>query len=320
MQILRNPDPLQRCYDTSVVTIGNFDGVHRGHREIFQRMKAVSERTGYASVVVTFDPHPLAVIAPDVAPPLITTPEQKAALIAEEGIDCLAVIDFSSDFSRMSAEAFVREILCAGLGMRHIIIGHDYAFGQGRQGNYELLTKLGAACGFTLEDLEPVGAEGLIYSSSLARRMIADGDVAAVVSVLGRYHMIAGKVVHGRAMGHIIGFPTANIATRNELVPLDGVYAVKVRFYGKLYDGACSIGINPTFESGIRAIEVFLLNFNGDLYGADIELFFVRRLRDVQKFPDVDALVKAITGDISMARNILVGVEPGLIKPFISQP
>ena len=316
MQIFRNSDLLQQCCSNSVVTIGNFDGVHYGHREIFRRMKAVATARGSTTVVVTFEPHPLAVVAPESVPPLITTVEQKAALIAEEGINCLVVIDFTLEFSRMPADRFVREILCSGLGMRHMIIGHDYAFGHGRQGDFKLLTRLGSECGFELEDLEPVGTDGLIFSSSVARRMIADGDVAAAVHVLGRCHVIAGRVVHGREIGRTIGFPTANIVTRNEVLPLDGVYAVKVRHNGRLIDGACSIGLNPTFEGGQRSVEVFLLDFSGDLYGADIELFFVQRLREIRKFSDAEALVQAITHDIAATRNILAGVNQDFLKPI----
>ena len=317
MQILRNPEFSKPCINNSVVTIGNFDGVHLGHREIFRRMKEVADANGYTTVVVTFEPHPLAVVAPDNVPPLITTVEQKAALIAEEGIDCLAVIEFTPEFSRITAESFVRDVLCSSLGMRHIIIGHDYAFGRDRQGNYETLARLGAECGFSLQDIDPVGEGDTIFSSSLARRLISNGELPATTAILGRYYAISGQVIHGRQIGSNLGFPTANISTRNELIPQDGVYAVMVAVDDKLLQGACSIGTNPTFGEGERTIEVFLLDFSGQLYGREIAICFVKRLREVRKFSDVEKLIRTIEGDIIMTREILSTVNNGLIKPLL---
>ena len=314
MHILACTDIGKKYFEGSVVTIGNFDGVHRGHAELFRHLIHHGSRLGLPTVVVTFEPHPLAVLAPEAAPPLITTFDQKAELIAAAGIDCLAVIEFNPEFSLRSAESFVRDILCHSLGMRHIIIGHDYAFGRDRQGNYETLSQLGTECGFTLEDLEPVGEGATIYSSSLARRMIASGDMPGASQVLGRYHAISGQVIHGREIGHKLGFPTANIMTRNELIPVDGVYAVMVSIADELFQGACNIGTNPTFDGKERSIEVFLLDFSRQLYGLEIALFFVQRLRDVRKFPDAGTLIQAIGQDVSAARTILASARREMIK------
>lgn len=316
MRLLTGSEVLKHNFNNSVITIGNFDGVHRGHVELFRQVKAASAQRGLPSVVVTFDPHPLAVLAPKAAPPLITTFSQKAALIAEAGVDCLAVIEFTPEFSRMPAEAFVREILVGFLGMRHIIIGHDYAFGKDRQGNRETLERLGKECGFTLEDIDPVGEGGAIFSSSLARRLISGGDMPAAAGILGRYHVISGTVVHGREIGHTLGFPTANIAARNELVPPDGVYAVMVAVGGHFLKGACNIGNNPTFEGGGNTIEVFLLDFSGQLYDREITVYFVQRLRGEAKFPDAESLVRAIQQDVATTRTILASVDGNLIKPL----
>lgn len=280
-------------------------------------MKDVADANGYTTVVVTFEPHPLAVVAPDNVPPLITTVEQKAALIAEEGIDCLAVIEFTPEFSRITAESFVRDVLCSSLGMRHIIIGHDYAFGRDRQGNYETLARLGEECGFSLQDIDPVGEGDTIFSSSLVRRLISNGELPATTTILGRYYAISGQVIHGRQIGSNLGFPTANISTRNELIPQDGVYAVMVAVDDKLLQGACSIGTNPTFGEGERTIEVFLLDFSGQLYGREIAICFVKRLREVRKFSDVEKLIRTIEGDIIMTREILSTVNNGLVKPLL---
>jgi len=319
MRLLTGSDILKKNFDNSIVTIGNFDGVHRGHVELFRLVTKASAERGLPSVVVTFEPHPLAVLAPETAPPLITTFAQKIALIAETGVDCLAALTFTPEFSRMPAEAFVRDILVGFLGMRHIIIGHDYAFGKDRQGNQETLERLGSACGFTLEDMDPVGEDGAVFSSSLARRLINSGDMPAATAILGRYHVISGMVVHGREIGHTLGFPTANITTRNELIPPDGVYAVMVAAEGRLLQGACSIGNNPTFEGGGRTIEVFLMDFSGRLYGREIAICFVERLRGLAKFPDAGALITAIQQDVATTGTVLASVDQGLIKPLLSQ-
>lgn len=316
MRIISGPHVFNKNLEGSVVTIGNFDGVHRGHAELFRMLRRKSRELGLPSVVVTFEPHPLTLLAFETSPPLITTFDQKVALIEEQGVDCLVVIEFTRTFSMFTAESFVRQLLCAALGMRHIIIGHDYAFGRDRQGNYATLERMGAELGFSLEDLDPVGEGGAIFSSSLARRYIADGDVSGAAAILGRYYAISGKVVHGRELGHLLGFPTANIATRNELIPLDGVYAVMVAMGDRLFEGACNIGTNPTFEGKVRTIEVFLLNFSGELYDRELEICFVHRLREERKFPNADALIQAIGHDVDQCRTILATVERELIRPF----
>lgn len=314
MRIVKGREIYNRNFKDSILTIGNFDGVHKGHLEIFRHLKMKSRRLEMPAIVVTFEPHPLKVLAPDKAPDLITTFEQKAELISASGIDGLVVVPFTPEFSRTPADDFVSEMLCDSLGMRHMVIGHDYAFGRGREGNYETLEKLSRSKGFTLEDMEPIGEGGVIFSSSLARRLIAAGDMEGAAGTLGRYHMIAGTVVHGRDIGHSLGFPTANIATRNELLPPDGVYAVMASVEGKLIQGACNIGCNPTFEGKERTIEVFLLDFSGQIYGRDIMICFVQRLREVMKFPDASALMLAISHDVDQARTILNSVDGQLVK------
>lgn len=317
MHVLTGSEILNKHLDGSVVTIGNFDGVHLGHIELFKRLRQMGQQLGLPTVVITFEPHPLVVLAPEAAPALITTSEQKAALIAENGIDYLVVIEFTLEFSRITAEAFVREILCKALGMRHIIIGHDYAFGYERQGNYETLERLGSQCGFTVQDIDPVGVDGAIFSSSLARRLIGSGKLDAAKAILGRYHVISGQVVHGRQIGAKLGFPTANITTRNELIPPDGVYAVMVAIDGILLKGACSIGTNPTFGDGERTVEVFLLDFSGRLYDHEIAICFVQHLREVRKFFDVEELIETIGRDITATRQILDNVDRQKLQPLL---
>ncbi len=314
MQIITVHNTSDKIIDASVVTIGNFDGVHRGHAEIFSHLKQKSLALRLPSIVVTFEPHPLKILAPESAPAMITTFEQKAALIEEFGIDYLVAVPFSKEFSQLSAHDFVVSILCSSVGMKHIIIGHDYAFGRGREGNFATLEHLGAQNGFTLEDLPPIGEEGVVFSSSLARSAISDGDVDTASQILGRYYRISGTVVHGREIGQSIGFPTANISTSNELLPADGVYAVMVEIDGHRVKGACNIGCNPTFGADTRTVEVFLLDFSDRIYDHGISLHFVQRLRPVRKFPDSTALKNAIGLDVLNTRYILENLNSNYLK------
>jgi riboflavin kinase/FMN adenylyltransferase len=314
MQIVTGNNIYDRILEASIVTIGNFDGVHRGHAEIFAHLKQQSTVRGLPSVVVTFEPHPLKVLAPEFAPSLITTFEQKAALIGESGIDYLVVVPFSKEFSLLPARDFVLKNLCIPLGMRHIIIGHDYAFGRNREGNFETLATLGACNGFTLEDLPPIGEEGIVFSSSLVRSAVAEGEMDAASRILGRFFQIIGTVEHGREIGHALGFPTANILTPNELFPSDGVYAVMVEVEGQCVKGACNIGFNPTFGGDTRTIEVFLLDFSRQIYGCEISVHFVRRLRPVFRFPDVAALKNAISQDVANTRIILDNMNQNYLR------
>jgi len=315
MRILAGPELFKKQFANSALTIGNFDGVHRGHLELLRILKRRSQELGFHSVVVTFNPHPLVVLAPESAPTLITTFGQKASLIEAEGIDCLAVIEFSLEFSKLSAESFVHEVLLNSLGMRHIVIGHDYAFGRGREGNFATLTRIGNERGFTLEDLEPVGDDGQVFSSSLVRRLIADGDVSGASRVLGRYHILLGRVRHGRKMGRQIGFPTANISTLCELIPPNGVYAVMVGAGGgSLCRGVCNIGVNPTFGGVQRSIEVFLIDFSGQIYDQELVLCFVERIREEKKFSGADSLIEAINQDIVTTRTILDSADGAMAK------
>lgn len=314
MRIISGLEKFNHNFKDSVITIGNFDGVHKGHIEIFRHLRERGKSLELPTVVVTFEPHPLKILLHDKAPVLITTFRQKAALIAATGIDYLVVIPFTPEFSLTTANEFVRNSLCDVLGMRHIIIGHDYAFGRGREGSFLTLQNIGRERGFTLEDMSPIGENGSVFSSSLVRRFVADGDVESAAKILGRYHTISGTVVHGREIGKTIGFPTANISSDNELIPRDGVYAVMVSVDGGMVKGACNIGLNPTVAGGARTIEVFLLDFSGEIYGKSISLCFVQRLRDVMKFADVSALKYAIQQDVELTATVLEGIDNQLLN------
>lgn len=317
MQIITGPEIYNLKLKKSVVTIGNFDGVHLGHIELLNRLKKHSQVSGIPSVVVTFEPHPLKLLSPASAPKLITTFEQKIALIADSNVDYLIVVPFTLETSQMAAEDFVCRILCDSLGMRHIIIGHDYAFGRGREGNYETLERMGSEKDFTLEDIDPFGDGNSIFSSSLVRSLIISGEATAASAILGRYYMVGGKVVRGREIGQAIGYPTANIATQNELIPADGVYAVMVLISGRLVQGACSVGKNPTFSSLNRTIEVFMLDFSDQVYEQEVAVYFVQKLRNLIRFEGVSELVKAIANDVVEARSILSNLDFKMLKPSV---
>lgn len=293
-----------------VVTIGNFDGVHLGHREIFRRVREQAAERGGVSVVVTFNPHPLKVVFSDKVLRLITTCREKRALIESAGIDYLLEIPFDKAFAAIPAAEFVERVLVQAVGVEHLVIGYDYAFGRGREGNVGLLKEMGERYGFSVDVLEPISNDDTVYSSTAVRKMVVEGEVEQVVNVLGRHYAVTGKVVHGHRRGHALGFPTANLQPEKDLLPAPGVYAVKVCLGDRLLDGACNIGTNPTFGNDEVSVEVFLLDFNGDLYGSRLTLFFIERVREERRFDGVEALKAAITADVERCRAILSDAEP----------
>lgn len=288
-----------------VMTIGNFDGVHLGHRELFRRVVARAGEQGGESLVLTFDPHPLKFIAPERAPRLINTSAEKERLIAASQVDVLLTPPFTESLRALSAEAFVEQVLVATIGVRHVIVGFDYAFGAERQGDVELLRRLGDRHQFGVEVIQPVSSEGGVYSSTLIRRLVSAGRVAEVVSQLGRHFNLGGTVVAGVGRGRKLGFPTANLVTEKELLPADGVYAVKVRIAADVYDGVVNIGGTPTFADTRRTIEVHLLDTDRNLYGKQVRVYFIDRLREEKRFSGSDELVRAIAADVVRSREIL---------------
>jgi riboflavin kinase / FMN adenylyltransferase len=305
MLIFKNISEIKEKLRHPVVTIGNFDGVHLGHREIFRRVRGLARERDGVSVVVTFVPHPLQVISPDTGVKLITSPLEKRSLIEASGIDCLLEIPFDLAFASISAVRFVEEILVGVIGMERLVIGYDYAFGRGREGDVTLLRQLGEHFCFEVELLQPISNGATVYSSTAVRKMVSEGDVKGVVAVLGRHYSVAGTVIHGHQRGRGLGFPTANLDTDQGLLPAAGVYAVKARVGADLYDGACNIGTNPTFGNDQVSLEVFLFDFGGDLYGREVSLFFIDRLRGEMRFPDPAALKEAIAADVARCKVIL---------------
>ena len=309
MHIIQSLSELPESFGPCVVTLGNFDGVHLGHRTLFRRLVKRARELNCPSVVYTFDPHPLKFLAPERAPALLNTREEKHRLIAASHIDLLIDASFTAEFAEMTPQAFVNEILVDRLHAQALVIGYDYAFGRNRQGDAEFLQRSGQEKGFSVEVLEPIGADGQPYSSTRIRNMIAAGDVSHVVSLLGRHYNLEGDVVPGEQRGRQMGFPTANLFSDKELLPAPGVYAVKVRLEQQEYAGVVNIGQRPTFSGQQMTIEVHLLDYTGDLYGRRVRVYFVERLREERKFADADELGRAIAADVLRARQILADVQ-----------
>jgi riboflavin kinase/FMN adenylyltransferase len=306
MEIYRSIDDIPATMQRTVVTIGNFDGVHLGHREIFRKVRQTAGVLDAISVVITFVPHPLKVIPNSKKQiSLINTYTEKETLIESSGIDCLLEIPFTKEFAALSAREFVSGLLVKRLRVMRLIIGYDYSFGRDRQGSVSTLLELGREFGFEVDVLEPIGHGGLVYSSTEVRRLLLSGDVEGVVPLIGRHFSLGGRVVAGHNRGSGLGFPTANILTDKELIPASGVYAVKVKVDDTLLDGACNIGNNPTFGNKDSSIEVFLFDFEGNLYDRDLRVYFIARIRDEQRFSNIEGLKRAIATDVSRCKEIL---------------
>jgi riboflavin kinase / FMN adenylyltransferase len=306
MRIIRGLKEAEKAnLDRPVVTLGNFDGVHLGHQEIFRRAAAHARAQGGTSVAFTFEPHPLKVVAPQRSPKLLSTFHEKMERIREAGIDAVICARFTPEFAETTPEEFVRDILSGMLHTTDLFIGHDYAFGKGRKGDIPFLSAAGERYGFGVHVVEPVTVDGILVSSTNIRRLVTEGDVKTAAKLLGRPYSIEGMVVHGHSRGHALGYPTANIATPNELPPKEGVYAVRLTVAGKECSGAASIGTNPTFEDAASSFEVHIFEFDGNLYGKHIKIKFIERLRDGVKFSSADELSAQIKLDIERTKEVL---------------
>lgn len=292
----------------AAVTVGNFDGVHRGHQALVRLAVARAREAGERAVVLTFEPHPARVLDPERAPAALNTPAQKEELLAALGVDRLAVLPFDPAVAALAPEAFAREILAEALGARHVVIGESFRFGRRREGDAEGLRALGETLGFAVSALPPVLGRGGPVSSSRVREELARGDVAAARELLGRPYFVDAGVVRGDGRGRTIGVPTANLDPENEVLPARGVYAGRVRVPGAGFRPAVvNLGERPTFGGGRATVEAHLLDFEGDLYGARVRLELHARLRDEERFAGPDALVARIREDAARARALLPG-------------
>jgi riboflavin kinase/FMN adenylyltransferase len=302
----------------SVVTIGVFDGVHRGHRQIIGRAVDRAAQLGVQSVVVTFDPHPAEVVRPGSRPPVLTSPRRQAELIAELGVDGLCVLPFTAEFSRLEPAAFAHTVLVDGLHATEVVVGRNFRFGHGASGDVPALAELGSRFGFAVSGAELVAAGGTTFSSTYVRACVAAGDMRAAATALGRDHRLEGVVVRGDQRGRLLGFPTANVEPYpHAAVPADGVYAGRlVRGIGwagapkgevaeASLPAAISVGTNPTFAGVERRVEAYVLDFDGDLYGEHAGVEFVSRIRAMERFDDIGDLVARMSLDVELTRELL---------------
>ncbi|MBI4848790.1 MAG: bifunctional riboflavin kinase/FAD synthetase [Nitrospirae bacterium] len=306
MKLIDGIENLKDKIPYPILTIGNFDGVHLGHQAIFRMLIERAREKNGTSVVFTFVPHPLRVIAPERSPKLLTTYKDKLKLIQDSGIDVIICTNFTKEFANIPAENFVTEVLCNTLGVKEIFIGSNYLFGKGRRGSPELLKELGEKCGFEVTIVDEIKINNTPPSSSGIRTLVAKGKVDEAAVLLGRLYSVEGIVVEGAKRGQsLLNVPTANLITANELLPKDGVYAVIAEIDGKKYGGATNIGYNPTFDEKKFSFETHILNFSGELLGKTIKIHFVKRIRDEMKFSSADALAAQMKKDIEDIRNIV---------------
>lgn len=303
-------DPRPSRWMSPVLALGNFDGLHRGHQKIIERVRrSAADRNG-AALVLTFDPHPPRVVRPDKAPPLLMTMPQKLDALARAGLTGTAVVRFTEAFSKWSPEAFVRQVLVDWLRVAEVWVGADFLFGHERAGTFSVLRALGAQYGFKAEKIDPVRYKEFVVSSTRIRRLVAEGRIDEAGALLGHHYAIGGTIVHGAERGRLLGFPTANLSTDNELVPPTGVYATAAEIGGTRWPAVTNIGVRPTFESaGAVTIETHVLGLDADVYGAPMSLSFIQRLRDERRFPDVDALKEQIEADVRRARRLFDNIS-----------
>jgi len=291
----------------TVVTVGTFDGVHLGHWRVLQEIAARATEKGRRSVLVTFDPHPLRILRPEHAPPLLTTPLEKKEILAESGLEYAVFLTFTEALSKYEPRRFVEEVLVGRLGVEELVIGYDHGFGRGRSGDSETLVAIGAELGFGVEVVPPVSVGGSAVSSSRIRAAIAARDMEEARLCLGRPYSVRGIVVRGEGRGRGLGFPTANLRIEDggKLVPPQGIYAVRAVLRRGTYLGALHLGPRPTFKGSPPTIELHILDFDGDIYGEEVRVDFVAYLREILPFASVAALVEQMKADVEAARDAM---------------
>lgn len=307
-------------FNRPALTIGNFDGVHLGHQALFRRVVELAAAVSGDPIALTFEPHPLKILRPDAPFLRICTLKHKIELIAKAGIKHLIILPFNKELAQTSANDFVYKIFYKMLGIENLVVGYDYALGKGREGDISFLKKAGAELGFAVHVIEPVIIDGVIVSSTKVREFVSLGDMRAVSRLLGRYYQIRGVVQQGkRRGGPLLGFPTANLhLDKNELCPRSGVYVAQVIIDGCCYGGVLNIGYNPTFGDQGLGAEVHIFDFDKDIYGRDIKLNLIERLRDEKKFSAPDELILQIKKDVKAASKI-IAQEKGLYKACIDE-
>ena len=306
MDVLHFPDdPRPPWLRHPVLALGNFDGLHRGHLKIIERVKRGAVEHGGTPMAMTFDPHPPRVVRPDKAPPLLMTLPQRLEALDRAGIHAIAVVRFTRELSQWEPEMFVRTVLVDWLHVSEVWVGANFLFGHERSGNFTLLRTLGQRYGFRAEKIDPVRYKEFVVSSTRIRRLVAEARVDEAGALLGHPYALVGTIVEGRRRGRELGFPTANLQTDNELIPPHGVYATTLTIEGIVHAAVTNIGVNPTFGDGnATSIETHVLKYERQLYGQHVQLGFVQRLRDERRFDDVDALRAQIEADCRRAERL----------------
>jgi riboflavin kinase/FMN adenylyltransferase len=307
MRVFRSVEGLPE-FKNGVLTIGTFDGVHLGHQEIIKRINQDAAKINGESIILTFHPHPRLVVNPnDTSLKLLNTLEEKIALLERFGVDNLIVAPFSIEFSKLTAREYVEDFLWKNIHPKKVVIGYDHRFGNNREGGLELFLKMGKGLGFEVEEIAKQMVDDLIVSSTKVRNALQNGEVAQAKNLLGYEYSLHGTVVEGHQMGRQLGYPTANIHPNNpnKLIPAMGVYAVNIKLEGQLYPAMLNIGNNPTFENRAASIEANLFDFDRDIYGMELDVIFVQRLREELKFDSKEALITQMQEDEKVSRKLL---------------
>jgi riboflavin kinase/FMN adenylyltransferase len=314
MEIIRGLETLNKSYPNTVLTIGNFDGVHLGHQKILSMVLKRAKEIKGTSMAVTFEPHPMKILAPEKNIKILTTYEEKAKLIKGIGINVLLCINFNKEFSYISADDFIKDVFVKKIDAKEIIVGTNFVFGKNKKGTVELLRRRGKRYGFRVRAIRNAKVNGNVISSSLIRKHLFAGAAFEVSNLLGRAYSIEGQIIKGKGRGRrLLNIPTANITTPVEIAPREGVYAVRVGFDGNIFEGVANIGKNPTFDNSDISYEVHLFNFSGNLLGQNIRIYFIDWIRSERRFPDPFGLEKQIRNDIERAKEILSTKHPKLI-------
>ncbi len=313
MKVCFYPELTLGSHARPVVTLGNFDGVHLGHQRIMELLAKRGSALRLPTVAVTFEPHPISVLRPEVAPKRILTPDQKREVLGKMGIDLLWVIEFTLEFSRKDPKEFIREVLFEGLHASELVLGTNFRFGHGRAGDLETLKSLGSSFDFDVRRVDPALSDGEMISSSRIRKALSEGKVTEAAVMLGRPYFLDGSVVHGDGRGKEMGFPTANVDVVGDVLLADGVYATSARLDGRVYRGMAHVGQRPTFGLSTRAVETHLFEFSEEVYQRPLRLLFHQRLRDTIAFEGPDALREQLVKDRDQAWTFFRGSGRSLV-------
>jgi riboflavin kinase/FMN adenylyltransferase len=314
LKIIKGIEALNNNYPHTILTIGNFDGVHLGHQKILLEVSKRAEEIKGTSMAMTFEPHPMKVLAPDREIRILTPFDEKAKLIANLGIDVLLCINFNRGFANLLPDEFIRDVLVKKIHVKEVVVGSNYTFGKNKKGTVDLLRRRGEKYGFRVKVMRHARINSDIVSSSKIRSLLSKGAVSEVSTFFGRAYSIEGRVIRGKGRGRsLLNIPTANITTPVEIAPKEGVYAVRVGFNNSVLEGVANIGKNPTFGNADVSYEVHLFNFSRDILGKVIRIYFIDRVRGERQFPDPSSLEKQIRNDIEYTKKILSTNHPKLI-------